>query len=68
MVSLYSPVQVNMALSPSKYCNYYLMLCVSAEAEALNQFHSLCLTPQRPEPTIYHTRGEYTNHYTTYTV
>jgi maltose-binding protein MalE len=49
-------------------CFYYLKLCVSAEAETINQFHQLCLTPQRPESTIYYTRGEHANHYITYTV
>ena len=44
------------------------MLCVSTEAEPINQFHSLCLTQQRPESTIYHTRGYHANHYTPYTV
>jgi hypothetical protein len=44
------------------------MLCVSAEAEPINQFHSLCLTPQRPQSTIYHTRGEHANHSTPYTI
>ena len=41
------------------------MLCVSAEAENINQFHSLLFDPTEAWTHIDYTRGEHANHYTT---